>query len=317
MATQMLTPATTELLDGGVRDLHRSLEARRADLANRDRSAGGAELYVERSDISFSDVGRGIVRVRVTVHNRGKQASKPERLSIEAAPLGAFVPWQPLAEVVVPAIAPGSSADVTTEVRRRRVKPLGSFDSVPPRRLFTALLNPDEQGSSNRPSRGSFLTQWMSSRVGGLPADLFDLLGRGNPHFAGNLNVFIGGKPVERHLAQALRIYPGRTNFAFFILGSGQDAYSLRTDGDGADWTMLFDMTDCASLIDRNTAGRLHESEWIETNATRMMVLTMSPPSDWERGGVDVHVTQRSTGEKAIVEFSFDAEATGPGCYVV
>jgi hypothetical protein len=31
----------------------------------------------------------------------------------------------------------------------------------------------------------------------------------------------------------------------------------------------------------------------------------------------EVHVEQRSTGKEAIVEFSLDARAAGPGCFVV
>src|SRR5207247_993575 len=69
-----------------------------------------------------------------------------------------------------------------------------------------------------------------------LPADLLDLVGRNNPHWAGNLNIFLGGRPVERHLAQALRVYPGRTNLAMFVVGSGNDAYAFQLKGTGADW---------------------------------------------------------------------------------
>ena len=35
------------------------------------------------------------------------------------------------------------------------------------------------------------------------------------------------------------------------------------------------------------------------------------------RADVEVHVTQRSTRKTAVVEFSFDPRAVGPGCYVV
>ncbi len=47
------------------------------------------------------------------------------------------------------------------------------------------------------------------------------------------------------------------------------------------------------------------------------MLLAMCPPEGCRQGNVEVHVTQRSTGKTAIVEFSFDAAAAGPGCYVV
>jgi hypothetical protein len=47
------------------------------------------------------------------------------------------------------------------------------------------------------------------------------------------------------------------------------------------------------------------------------MMLALRPPEDCEAGGVEVHVEQRSTGQVAIVEFSFDPTALGPGCFVV
>jgi len=47
------------------------------------------------------------------------------------------------------------------------------------------------------------------------------------------------------------------------------------------------------------------------------LVLALVPPAACRRGSVAVHVEQRSTGRVAVVEFSLDAAAAGPGCYVV
>jgi hypothetical protein len=48
-----------------------------------------------------------------------------------------------------------------------------------------------------------------------------------------------------------------------------------------------------------------------------LMMLMICPPSGCSRGTVEVEVEQRSTGQSAIVEFSLDPKAAGPGCYVV
>jgi hypothetical protein len=48
-----------------------------------------------------------------------------------------------------------------------------------------------------------------------------------------------------------------------------------------------------------------------------MVALTVHPPKECSEDEAEVHVTQRSTGEVAIVEFSLDPNAAGPGCYTV
>ncbi len=152
---------------------------------------------------------------------------------------------------------------------------------------------------------------------GQLPADPFRLLGQPNVHWAGNLNIFVQGRAVERHLAQALRIYPGRVNMAMFVVGSGRDAYAFSLHGDGADWeARLHDLTG-ATRLDHLDGTGLRMGEWLDCPSTRMMFLALRPPADCERGVVEVHVRQRSTGQQAIVEFSLDPEAAGPGCFVV
>ena len=274
------------------------------------------ELHLDRKDISFETVRPGVLRIRLTVRNRGTQASRPTAWAIQAAPLGAFLPWQMLTTVAVPAVAPGASINVTTEVRQPHVRPLGNFANVPPRRLLTALLTPDERPAD---TVGQLLS-WLfgGQRQTGLPPDLFELVGRANPHWAGNVNVLVGAQPVERHRARALRIYPGRTNLAMFVVGCGRDDYMLEAKGEGAAWTSLFDATASSSLlIDKDGPGPIRQSDWIPVYGPHVMLLAMCPPESCRQGNVEVHVTQRSTRKTALVEFSFDAAAAGPGCYVV
>lgn len=161
----------------------------------------------------------------------------------------------------------------------------------------------------------------MAVQTGALPRDLFELLGHANPHWAGNLNVFVGQRAVERHLAGGLRIYPGQVNVAFFFVGSGRDAYAFELDGSGAHWDAALYHTlarDLSALVPRfDETDPLRQREWVETERQAFIVLIIRPPRDCGSGKVDVHVTQRSTGRTAVVEFSLDPRAAGPGCFVV
>ncbi len=285
-------------------------------------SLAGA-LHVERTDINFVSRRPDFVDIHVVVTNTGTDYSEPTAAALEAAPLGAFVPWRPLAMVPVPALAPGESFVVETQARRRRARSLGTPDRIPPRQFLVALgADDDEQpprrsrvGTARdlltilRPAMGAELGSAQEQRSSGeLPADPFDLFSRGNPHWAGNLNIFIGGRAVERHMAQALRVYPGRTNLAFFIVGTGRDAYAFHLKGAAAEWeAALFDLTRARSLVPVDRQSLVPVDRWVEMSGHAMMILALHPPTDCSPETVEVHVTQRSTGETAIVEFSLDA----------
>jgi hypothetical protein len=267
------------------------------------RSLVRSDLCVERTNIHFINVAFDQLAIAVTVQNLGEARSEPTVAVMQSAPLGAFVPWQPLTRLAVPALKPGESVVLRTEVRYQPPSALGAPGRVPPRRVLTALGMDDQ-----RPRR-----------AGQLAGDLFRLLGQGGFHWAGNLNVFIGGKDVERHLAQALRVYPGRTNLAMFVVGSHRkDAYAFHLTGDAADWdARLFDMSRAESCaLDVRTADAVGDDEWLELRCGGVM-LALVPPPDARAGSIAVHVRQSSTGREAVVEFSLDASAAGPGCYVV
>lgn len=294
------------------------------------RSPYEAELRVERTEIAFHDLPGDRVRVQVTVHNDGAQRSPPTSMRLESAPLGAFVPWQPLTQLLVPALEPGESRDLSTEVMRPRPAPLGDFDGVPPRRLLTAVNSPDQAPRSGTRVFG-MLALLRRGQTGGpsgrdlagrasLEPDLWDLLGRGQPHWAGNINVFVGIHPVERHLARALRIYPGRTNLAMFLVGSPgrRDAFAFELVGLTADWkAALHDVTNCRSLLVDPANAPIEETRWVESNGGLMVMLATHPPAGCTTGNVEVHVTRQASRKKAIVEFDLDPAAQGTGCYSV
>jgi len=291
-----------------------------------------AELSVERTDIAFHDVPGDKVRIQVTVRNLGSTRSEPTPMRLESAPFGAFVSWTPLARMQVPALEPGESRTLSIDVARPRPTPLGDFNRVPPKKLLTAVNAPGnapEQSAAQPGTRvAAMLNLLLRRRTGlakraltgrtSLAPDLWDMVGRSQPHWAGNINVFIGREPVERHMAQALRIYPGRTNMAMFLVGErGKwDAFAFELIGLKPDWkATLYDATTNKTLVTNPADIPIEEMQWVESNAGLMVMLATQPPADCKTGSLEVHVTRRSCGKTALVEFSMDSAAKGPGCY--
>jgi hypothetical protein len=271
----------------------------------RHRPTGRGGLTVRREDIVFSTVRPGVLGIEITVHNTGSRRSEPTVGALRSAPLGAFVPWRPLDLVRIPAIPAGGSSAIRREVRCTPPAALGGADKVPPDRLLTALglIEPEPPHRDNRPAD-----------------DLMALVGQGGVHWAGNLNLFLGRVDVERHLAQALRVYPGRVNMAMFIVGTlgAKDAYRFRLSGDGCDWgARLFDgMSSRPIAASVGEGPDLADGEW-HVPVSSVVLLALQPPAAAETGAVNVHVEQRSTRREAVVEFTLDSRAAGPGCYVV
>jgi hypothetical protein len=275
------------------------------------------------------------VAISVLVSNHGNRQSAPTRALIQSATLGAFVPWRTLTVLEVPELGPGESAVLRTEAYRPTPRPLGPPDRLPPARLLTALGAEDDEtardaaGSGRASALRSFLKRQITAdpvrgtsgpQAATLPASPFDLLFGKTTYWAGNLNVFLGDQAVERHRAEALRILPGRLNLAMFCVGGGpSDAYRFEINGLEPRWeAFLLDLSQA-----RTFASGLSNSEhiklgaWVPRNRFGLMILALSPPADCEQAEVEVHVTQQSTGKSAVVEFSFDPRAAGPGCYVV
>ena len=293
------------------------------------RSGYETELRVERTDISFQDLSRDRVRIQITVHNLGDHTSPPTPMRLESAPLGAFVPWQPLTRLLVPALEPGESRELSAEVARPHPASLGDFNRVPPERLLTAVNAPNQPPPRSGTGFGGILNLFRRGRparssgrdLAGratLAPDLSDLLGRGQPHWAGNINVFVGNRPVERHLSKALRVYPGRANLAMFVVGDPgkRDAYSFELVGLEPDWkAVLYDMKNNQGLLVNPSAVPIEETQWVESDGGLMLMLATHPPADCRTGNLEVHVTRQSSRKTAVVEFDLDPTAQGPGCY--
>jgi hypothetical protein len=281
------------------------------------RSQCEAELVVEPADISFHDLNRDRVEIRVKIRNQGQARSLPTFMRLECAPFGAFVPWRPLTEIPLPPLEPGEVRELGVEAARPHPEPLGSFDGVPPVKLLTALnASPDEPAPApgaglaallnlfRRPAASGTARNQTGTRELGLPADWWEFFGREQPHWAGNINVFVGQRAVERHVARSLRIYAGRTNLAMFAVGGSgrRDAYAFDLNGLAPGWkAALFDTTCKGTFLVQANDAPVQERHWVEPAAGMML---------------QVQVTRRSSGEMATVEFDLDPTAQGAGCYV-
>ncbi len=295
-------------------------------------SGHAVQLSLERTDISFQDLPGDRVRIQIRVHNEGMRRSRPTFMRLESAPLGAFVPWQPLAVLPVPPLEPGELRELRTEVPHPHPAPLGDFSRIPPKGLLTAVNSLDQppppsgtglmavlnllrRGQAARPATGS-----VAAKGAPLAPDLWELAGRGQPYWAGNINVFVGAHPVERHRASALRVYPGYTNLAMFLVGGPgrPDAYAFDLVGSNPDWkAALYDVTNNKTLLADPPDAPIEETQWVEADGGLMVMLVAHPPAGCRVGNVEVHVTRRSCQETAIVEFNLDPIAQGTGCYFV
>ena len=314
--------------------------------------SGVQTLRIERTDINFYDVGNDTVRIELTIRNTGEARSQVTPVVVEAAILGAFVTSTPIHVTTVPELKPGDSHTIEFDAIRPRTQLSSDFASIPPNRLLTALDAGDEEpeGKSRRLRNLELLRQKQAGQADWtrhlLPPDVLELVGQGSLYWAGNLNIFIGDYAVERHMARALRIYEGRVNLVMFFVGDKRDSYQFRIDGTTSDWTVSLYLPrhEKSLVIDPISDQAIQEYEWIDVKRREIVVLASVPPKQDDDespfanvrtqdlkhrlteadGGkctsptdVNVQVTQKSTGNTALVEFSFDPSATGPGCYTI
>ena len=284
--------------------------------------APSAELCVRREGIRFQNRSRDLVQIEIEVENRGPVHSAPESLTLEAAPLGAFVRWRPLTQLVLPSIPPGGTAIVRTLVPPSRPRALGGFSGLVSPELRTAAGAPERGRPAPAQAIGAaaqLLLQMLSltskvTSVCELPADLMALLDHGQPHWAGNLNVWIQRKAVERHAAR-LRIHADRPNLAMFLVGDRADQYSFRLVEPRGWKALLFDVVQRHALHTSESEPLWHPFPTLVSPQPLMLVVR--PPANCTKGAVEVQVTQRSSGKTVRVEFDLDPAAAGSGCYTL
>jgi hypothetical protein len=269
------------------------------------RTASSRYPVVEREDIVFHSPRPGRLLVDVTFRNPSHFSTEATVAVLRSAPLGAFVAWQPLGYLQVPPLVPGESAVIRSEFEYEAPETLGGIDRLPPERVLTALGS-EEPGRRRRQARP------LSNPP--LATDLLALLSSGSAHWAGNLNIFFPGVDVERHVAQALRVYPGRVNLAAFIVGNTRDRYQFHLDGN-VDWNArLFDTCPGIVIVAGSALPQLSQGQWYRP-LSGFLMLSVEPPADAETGAVNVHIRQQSTQREAVVEFTMDSRAAGPGCF--
>ncbi|MFN8574315.1 MAG: hypothetical protein U0132_19850 [Gemmatimonadaceae bacterium] len=263
----------------------------------------GEDLEVRPQDIDFHTRWPQIVVAAFTVRNNGTVLSKPTVGLVRSAPLGAFVPWQPLDPLTIPALRPGESVVLEDAYHAPRPQRLRGVANISPDQFLSAL-GLDAGDQPHRPP-------------GVLPPDPLALLGRGSNHWAGSLNLLFPNRDVERHMAPALRMYPGRVNVTLFAVGSHEtDQYKFRLTGDGADWgACLFEPRTFGKMIAAfRKDDAVAEGTWCRLSGG-VLCLSVVPPEDAVIGRVNVHVLQESTEREALVEFFLDKSAAWMGCY--
>ncbi len=279
-------------------------------------AASAAGLRADRTDISFQNITPDLVRVDVHVSNDGSLWSPPTEVAVQSAPLGAFLTWQPLLTLSVPPLAPRSSAVVSGSAWVPQPAPVAGPEevwSMPPHLLreFAERAAQEAREEAEREAR-----RLLRRPAPVVAADTFSLVGRAGYHWAGNIDILMRGKTTERHMARALRVYPGKTNAAMFSVGDRADGYKFELSGDVEEWQAeLLDMTRSPSLKPGRAPG-VPTSEFREFSRGTFYLL-LRPPQGAGRGDVSIHVTRQSDGKEAVVEFSLDSRAAGAGCYTV
>jgi hypothetical protein len=228
-------------------------------------------------------------------------------MALYTAPLGAFLPWRHLETLTIPSLQPGARMIAETEALKPRTSPLGRIDRIRPRRVGTALAKHEARERRARSKR--------------LAPSVTDFTRPRSDNWLGNIEVFLNNNRVERHCGRGLQVQPGMLNWTVFMVGWGvrSEAYSFRIHGDGKAWkTRLFAVPLSArSMIGTSGGTAIREGRWMDASAVRFVRLQFRPPERSRRGTIDVEVAQRSSGLKAVIEYSLDAEATGPGCAVM
>ena len=268
-----------------------------------------AELQVESDWIEFFEVAPGRVRIEVTVHNKGGSPSGPQQLRLHAAPIGAHLGWRPLTQLRLPALRPRRTLTVATEVYRAQP----SQNSLPLQMLRGAAhvarrldRIPNLGLLWNRACNEGVSTElWARS----LPLDPFELLGQKSPNWVGAIRMRIGSETtMSRCRAQALRFAPGKENMVLFSVGTQPDEYSFEMKGKASAWNPRL------LVAGKNAIEPLERVARLEGMAP--VVLIFDAPSDMTKGDLKINVLRKSNRQRQTIEFDFDSQVPGPGCFL-
>src|SRR3954454_4437010 len=195
-----------------------------------------AGLRADRTDISFRNVTPDIVRVDVHVTNDGSLWSPTTEVALQSAPLGDFLTWQPLLTLTVPPLAPRTSVVVSGSAWVPQPAPAAPPEQVwsMPAHLLQEFAEAAAREAREEEEREARRLLRRPAPV--VAADPLALVGRNGFHWADNIDILMRGKAAERHMAQALRVYPGKTNAAMFFVGDRKDGYRFELSGHAEEW---------------------------------------------------------------------------------
>jgi hypothetical protein len=265
------------------------------------------ELSHEGIRWSGGAAGRPL-EVAIDFRNPGHTFSQPASARIDIAPFGAFVPGELLATAAVPSLPPGGAWTFRTAVASDDLPSWAARGTSPPATpprwerpsvdpaietrkgaLWSWKAMPTPDTAEDGGTRGRSRLRWRS-------------LLRSDTHFVGNLNVFVSARrPVERHMARAVKLMAGKPNLGMFSIGDKRQAeYRFHPDVCEAGWSMEIQPYpwDTPVPITRGHA-----------------VVIIVPPAKAESGRAAIRVDRVSTGESALVEFELDVRAGGSKCW--
>ena len=271
-----------------------------------------ADPVIAPTGISWTGgIGGRPLLVGLAFENPGDEPTRPTRAQVQVAAFGAFLPWQPVAPVAVPAILPGERRVVRTQmnVRTRAFRQLRAADGA----QRAAALGAAE---SVRGAQWAFLDTHFQK--------LYEWIGDAqlpgtDAHWVGNINVFVDqGKPSERHIKTRIGLQPGVANTTMFCVGDGQLAtYAFSIERCEPNWRVeMYGFADPRTGTGECTAPGVFEGEEGVLCAGRAYVgLRITPPREADTGSIAIHVKRRETEEETDVEFDLET-AHGPAkCY--
>jgi len=239
----------------------------------------GTVPRIRPQDISWR-LRPGYLLVQVDLYNPTSERTEDATLVIEAAPFGAFVPFEPGSRIPVTGLSPGEKRRVTAMIPASQLPVSGPVRSGLPERPLT---------------HGDLILRYRTL----LEVERVRLTARSAGHsWGGNLNVYLDTAPqeaVEVHRAMDLKVEAGQTVHFVFLLDPREE------------YTITARVSDPAWAVDVRPAQAPGMAEMLVT----------TPGEIGARGGAEVLVARTSDGKTVPVEFGFqtvEGEGETLGC---
>ncbi|HKQ56294.1 MAG TPA: hypothetical protein VJY35_00365 [Candidatus Eisenbacteria bacterium] len=213
---------------------------------------------------------RGCLEVSIDLLNASAEPTEDAELVIEAAPLGAFVPFEPGTRIAVAGFEPWERRRVVARIPIEGLRGVTRMLALCTQVEIDRLVQAGEPGYEER----------IEELQGAMEA-LRDA------EWAGNLNVYFDRAPeasVEVHRALDLKVEAGRRLLFMFVLPS-PGAYRCEPVGSNPEWG--------AEVM-----------RWMGP-----LLMVTAPAAVGRRASVEVRVTREADGRMVPVVFSFETIA--------